>query len=178
MTFNINCPATSKKWYLHKLMGEMYCKLSFNIIGKVYNEIVELLDFLPADIIETKGALSIDPQYILKYDKTNIPLQIGVIQDLPTFITTYYVDTLQLLRNVNITNVRPLLTNNNIKLTICSDGGLNNKIAGFGAVVSINNEIVIKNKLRLPQVTNDNTSHRSEAMSMLSSFILLDALCN
>jgi hypothetical protein len=177
MKFIINRPATSNKWYLHKLIGEIYSKLSINIIGKEYIEIVEFLDFLPADILETNVSLSVDPRMILKYDKTIIPLSIGVIHDITTFISTYNVDTIKLLQNVNIYNVRPLLMDNTIKLTICSDGGLNQNIAGFGAVVSINNEIVIKNKMRLPNITNDYTSHRSEAMGMLSSFLLLDALC-
>jgi hypothetical protein len=55
---------------------------------------------------------------------------------------------------------------------------LNRNIAGFGAVVSKNNEIIITNKMKLPQITNEYTSHRSETMGMLSSLVLLDALCN
>jgi hypothetical protein len=55
------------------------------------------------------------------------------------------------------------------KVVICSDDGAKEDNGGFGLVVSVNNDIIIRNKQRLSEIAVKYSSHCSEAMGVLNA---------
>jgi hypothetical protein len=66
--------------------------------------------------------------------------------------------------------------NGELKLTICSDGGVRNNIAGFGVIVTIKHQPIMTIKHRLPHIYNTYLSHRSEAFGVLSALQVVSAV--
>jgi hypothetical protein len=59
--------------------------------------------------------------------------------------------------------------NMNRTITFCSDGGAKNGKGSFGVSSSIDENWIITNMNRIPEVFNEANSHRSEAFGMLSA---------
>jgi hypothetical protein len=176
----INHPPTGNKWYLHKRTSDKYSKISFYNIGKEYTQKIDFKEFYLIDLCEQNNLFTIDPRDIISYDNSKVHQHIDIekYDDLWDYIINYATDSQHLLKGIDIIDESPLLQNYATEIVMCSDGGVNENIAGFGSVVSVNGVIIMTNKRKLPEIVNSYTSHRSEAMGMLGSFLILEALSN
>jgi ribonuclease HI len=59
---------------------------------------------------------------------------------------------------------------------LCSDGGRRNGIAGFGIVLSINQNTIITTRMRLKEEFGEYTPYRSEGFGLLGALILYNKL--
>jgi hypothetical protein len=104
--FIINQSKITNKWYLHKICGEIYSKLTFDKDGKEYTTKVNFMDYVPVDIDEVKGVMTVDPRNVMSYDKSVYGTLFNPIEDLPNNLTEYISqcpsDILQLLTNITI----------------------------------------------------------------------------
>jgi hypothetical protein len=85
-------------------------------------------------------------------------------------------DANKLLVNTKFFNTNEINDSLDITIKFCSDGGVKHDVSGFGIVASINNIIILKNKQRLISTYNKFTSHRSEAIGMLSAINTMYAI--
>jgi hypothetical protein len=81
-----------------------------------------------------------------------------------------------MFQTIKLYNTHLIDDEDNIKIDICSDGGVRNNKAGFGLIATSENQTIVTIAQILPEIHNPFTSHRSEAFGLLCAFQLITAI--
>jgi hypothetical protein len=133
-------------------------------------------EYFPVDYTETI-------QYYWIYSNSVSRIQIrNAITHTPNTATFYdYIHTSKhwtkpLLRYFqSTTNITELFSSSK-NITMCSDGGIRQQIAGFGVAVGIDDNIVATTHMKMAPIFNEFTSYRCEAVGMLGALALYNKL--
>jgi ribonuclease HI len=104
----------------------------------------------------------------LDIEHLNLDLQMATVHNR-NFETTIRLQSI--IKNIRFYNINSGEPWNNDQIIFCSDGGAQNNKGSFGIVASINEEIILRNKNRIPIVYNEANSHCSEAFGMLGALL-------
>jgi predicted KAP-like P-loop ATPase len=63
-----------------------------------------------------------------------------------------------------------------MNIVCCSDGGVINNIAGYSMVININEQLVIQQSQKLPNILNMYTSHQSKAIGKLNTLHIINPI--
>jgi hypothetical protein len=169
-------------WYRYGKVKNDYTSTYYSSTGMdipVLESEINFLELVPVDVLEENNQLLIKNRYIstkLK-QKTELPDTIGGNRStLWEQVSNELIGVEHMFKDTKFSLDNEDSSKEVLNLVFCSDGGVSNDIAGYGVVGSLNNNIIITNKCKLPTIFNKYTSHRSEACGVLSAIIHVQAI--
>jgi hypothetical protein len=152
--------------YQHNIIQESNGTSTYKKIGHILLHSFNTSDYRPIDTITLQTTIQVKTRLMCNKKKiTPLPQSIE-----PTTILDYFnnitisqrhlFEKLELQWDITTVHNKPL------QITFCSDGGVNQNIAGYGIAARAGNDIIIRNRERLPTIYNNYSSHRSEAYGM------------
>jgi hypothetical protein len=91
--------------------------------------------------------------------------------DLWDHVTNELAGLEYMFQNTVVLHENNVWANDELNLAFCSDGGVADNVAGYGLVGSVDTNIILTKKYRLPEIFSKCTLHRSKACGLLSAIM-------
>jgi ribonuclease HI len=166
------CPV-SNHWQVYEHREINYSFIKFQKTEFEFEDMIDTSQYIPVDVTEDNRFYSIASRFL---SGITSPPRIRVNPTIYSFHEYLLLDNTwdqQLFAKVRWYNYQHtgIIQPNDI-LQVCSDGGVRNGTAGFGIVLSINNNSIMSTMMQLREEYGEFTSYRSEAYGMLGALTL------
>jgi hypothetical protein len=169
------CPVL-RQWKLFNNMTIHYTFRKFIKIDFDYEPTIDLTQYTTVDTSEDNNYYKISIRNVPELQHPPQPKQDFRIYNFQEFLLLNQVWDKSLIHNTTwYRNVNQGIHPNDI-IQLCCDGGLRNDIAGYGVILSINNEIISKTIMRMHEEYSSFSSYRSEAFGLLGALTLYNKL--
>jgi Reverse transcriptase (RNA-dependent DNA polymerase) len=165
---------TRQQWRIFSQLDTRYGTLHFNRHHYHTSRSIHLADYVPVDWSTSDESFIIHSRTIAKTTYLATP----AISEVSYVSYEEFRNSQQekwynnLLNNLSFHNLSQHEFHNDNQIVIGSDGGLQNNSGSYGAVLAINNVILLSLNGRVPNNYNTLTPHRCEAYGVLSAIVL------
>jgi hypothetical protein len=166
-------------WYKHHFINENITTKFYAGTASttgIYENDINFAKMVPVDLIQVRGMYAVKLRTMSSQDDINEFSHGEISTNIPNGdiweVATNELKGLEyIFQNTKVLHKSNVWTKEELNLVFCSDGGVTDNAAGYGLVGSVDNNTILTNKYRLPEIFNKYTSHRSEACGLLSAII-------